>query len=111
MEIQIFINCNTRNIVYLITCKACAVQYVGRTTRRLRDGLHDHVYDTEKEHNTNVARHFNGTHGGDTSLIQIQGIERVAILRGSGDRFRLLCKCEVFWIFFFADLNSDGPQF
>lgn len=39
--------------------------------------VHDHVCDTEKEHTTNVAKHFNETHGGNTSLIQIQGIEKM----------------------------------
>lgn len=32
-----YINCNTKYVIYLITCKDCHIQYVGRTTRRLRD--------------------------------------------------------------------------
>lgn len=62
------------------------------TTRRLLDRLQDHVYDTEKEHGTSVVRHFNKLHGGDTTLLQIQGIERVVTPRRGGDNFGILCK-------------------
>lgn len=59
--------------------------------------LHDRVYDTKKKHTTNVAKHFNEAHCGDTSLIQIQAIEKM--LTPKGDRFGILCRHEVFWIF------------
>lgn len=42
---SIFINCNTRFLFYVVTCELCSVQYVGRTTHRLRDRLQDHLYD------------------------------------------------------------------
>lgn len=54
-RIKSFINYNTRNVIYLITCQACKIQYVGRTTRRLRDRLNNHIYNIVKEHGTNVA--------------------------------------------------------
>lgn len=41
---------------------------------------------TEIEHGTSVARHFNGFYGGDTTLLQIQGIEKVVIPRRGGDK-------------------------
>lgn len=37
------ISCTTENIVYLITCKACGLQYVGETGRMLKDRLNDHL--------------------------------------------------------------------
>lgn len=76
-DIKSFINCNTRYVIYLITCKACRVQYVGCTTGRLRDRLNDHIGNIDRKQATNVARHFNNFHGGDTSLLQIQGIEKI----------------------------------
>lgn len=42
-KILSFINCNKRFVVYVITCILCPIQYVGRTTRRLKDRLYDHL--------------------------------------------------------------------
>lgn len=84
-----------------------AVQYVGRTTRRLRDRLNDHIGNIDRKQTTYVARHFNHVHGGDTSLLQIQGIEKINTSRGGGNKFRILCEREVFWIF---SLNHRIPQ-
>lgn len=85
--------------MYLIKYKACAIQYVGHTTRGLRDRLHNHIYNLEKEHGTNAARHFNETHGGDVTLLQIQGIEKVTTPRRGDDSFRILFKWEVFFLY------------
>lgn len=98
-SIPVFINCNTKFVVYVITCTSCQVQYVGRTTRRLRDRLHDHLYNTEKEILTNVSKHWVYTHHKDTSSLTIQGIEKIITPVRGGDRFQLLCKREVLWIF------------
>ena len=29
-------NCGTKNVIYLISCKKCGVQYVGETSQTLR---------------------------------------------------------------------------
>lgn len=47
-KIQSFFNCNTNYVIYIITCKICYVQYIGRTTRRLRDRFYEHLYSIEK---------------------------------------------------------------
>lgn len=105
-EISSFINCNTQFLVYVITCEVCQIQYVGRTTRRFRDRLHDHLYDIEKDRLTNVARHCNSVHHKDVSNLFIQGIERIVTPVRGGDMFQLLCKREVYWIF---SLNTRIP--
>ena len=104
--IKQYINCNTKFVVYVITCNICNVQYVGRTIRRLRDRLSDHLYDIDKNHNTNVARHWNNVHDKNISSLSIQGIERIVCPVRGGDRFKLLCKREVYCIF---HLNSRQP--
>ena len=35
-------NCNTTNVIYLISCKKCGVQYVGETSQKLRSRLNNH---------------------------------------------------------------------
>lgn len=98
-DILSFINCNTRFLVYLITCEVCHIQYVGCTTRRLKDRLHNHLYDGERNRSTNVAKHWNLNHFKDISNLFIQGIKKIVVPNRGGDRFRALCKCKFFWIF------------
>lgn len=62
--------------------------------------LRDHIYDTTKNHDTSIARHFNDHHIGNTMAIRIQALKKVVISRIGGDRFRSLCKREVYWIFY-----------
>lgn len=59
---------------------------------------------TEKEH----ARHFNEFHGGDATLVQIQGIEKVVAPRRGVDDFRILCKRKSFGYFLY---NKDSRKF
>ena len=35
-------DCSTRNVIYLITCRKCGVQYVGKTSQTLRCRLNNH---------------------------------------------------------------------
>ena len=44
------INCQSSNIIYLITCTTCGIQYVGQTKNRLL---------TRFQNDTTVSRHFN----------------------------------------------------
>ena len=52
-------NCGTSNVVYLITCNACSVSYVGETGNQLRTRLNNHRSDIRHYNDTQVARHFN----------------------------------------------------
>lgn len=70
-DISSFINSNTKFLVYLITCELCHIQYVGRTTRRLKDQLYDHLHDIEKNKSTNVAKHWNLIHFKDVTSLSI----------------------------------------
>lgn len=105
-EIKSFKKSNTKYVAYVITCTDCNLQYVGRTTHRLRDRLRDQLYDISINKKTNVARHWNMVHSKNTSSLVIQGIENVKTPIRGGNRLRLLCKREVFWIF---SLNTRIP--
>lgn len=74
-----FFNCNTTNVINAITCKSCNIQYVGLTTHRLRNRFRAHLSDIRTEKSTNVARHFNNHHDGNTGLVQVQIVERVKL--------------------------------
>ena len=53
------LNCQSTNVVYVITCKKCGTQYVGETKRALKTRLLEHCGDTKHNRDRPVARHFN----------------------------------------------------
>lgn len=51
--------CHTKNIIYLVTCMKCKKQYIGESSRSLRDRLNDHKSDIRNKKATPLATHFN----------------------------------------------------
>ena len=51
--------CTSSNIVYLVTCSKCHMQYVGETGRSLRDRITDHVSCINLKKPTPIGLHFN----------------------------------------------------
>ena len=52
-------NCQSSNLIYLITCKHCKIQFVGQTRNRLLTRFQGHYYDVKRCNDTTVSRHFN----------------------------------------------------
>lgn len=116
-DISSFINCNTCFLVYLIYMWHLS-HSICRSHYTLNDQLYDHLFDIEKNRPTNVTKHWNSIHFKDTSSLFIQGIEKIVTPERGGDRFRMLCKREVFWIFslhtripFGLNFEWDVPHF
>ena len=53
------VNCQSSNLIYLITCTHCKIQYVGQTKKRLLTRFQGHHYDIKSQNDTTVSRHFN----------------------------------------------------
>ena len=53
------VNCQSSNLIYLITCKNCSVQYVGQTKNRLITRFQGHHFDIQNQNDTTVSRHYN----------------------------------------------------
>ena len=52
--------CQTRNVIYLITCKKCNIQYVGETYRTFRTRMMEHIcYVRRKDLQQPIGLHFN----------------------------------------------------
>ena len=52
--------CNTRNVVYLITCNLCKIQYVGETYRSFKDRMIEHErYVRKKTYSQATGLHYN----------------------------------------------------
>ena len=53
------VNCQSSNLIYLITCNNCGIQYVGQTKNRLLTRFQGHFNDIAHDRDTTVARHIN----------------------------------------------------
>ena len=69
-------NCNSSNLIYLITCKLCGLQYIGETKRKLKDRLNDHISNIRTNKITAIALHFKTLYHSITHL-QIIPIELI----------------------------------
>ena len=71
MDINREVNCQTRNIIYVIECKKCKEQYVGETHRTLQHRFAEHLgYVRNKHLNKVTGEHFN-SRGHSQSDMQI----------------------------------------
>ena len=50
IEINTEVNCQTRNVIYLIECKKCKEQYVGETNRALQHRFSEHLGYVRNKH-------------------------------------------------------------
>ncbi|MES9884726.1 MAG: GIY-YIG nuclease family protein [Sedimenticola sp.] len=94
--------CNTRNVVYLLSCKVChCSQYVGETERSLKERAKEHIWDIRACRDKPVSNHFNlPAHSIHDLSVQI--IEKVTDKTTSYRRVR-----EEFWI---AKIGTTAPN-
>jgi len=90
-ELQSNMNCNSANIVYLITCLKCRIQYVGETYRKLKDRITDHRSRIKTHKPTPIAIHFNSNNHNvlDMKVIPIEQFDT--------NNHRLRKERELFW--------------
>jgi hypothetical protein len=71
-------NCRTNNIVYLITCIKCNIQYVGETSRCLAERLTDHRSNIKHNKITPIAIHFNTPGHSALRDLKAMAIEKIS---------------------------------
>ena len=90
------INCNSTNVIYLVQCKRCNIQYVGSTSTKFRlrfnnyKSCHRKFLQGQTIPQHSFHSHFNQSdHKGmdDWSFTFIDRVEDITLLR----------KCEAFW--------------
>ena len=74
LKIKSHITCASENIIYIIHCKKCQVQYVGESSNTLRTRMNNHRFDINTNRETPVGRHFN-LPDHSLALLQVTGIE------------------------------------
>nr|XP_039273918.1 uncharacterized protein LOC120347871 [Styela clava] len=76
MNINQRITCNSENVIYLITCRKCGMQYVGETGRHLKYRITEHIRSTnQKNKDLAVGKHFNQS-GHSINDFLVIGIEK-----------------------------------
>ena len=95
--------CKTRNVIYLIQCRKCKLQYVGETQNPLHIRLNGHRSDIRnKKLEKPVAAHFN-TPGHSINNLSIMVIERM-----KNEDPDLRKKRESYWIHHLQSLSLTG---
>ncbi|KAL2102084.1 hypothetical protein ACEWY4_003845 [Coilia grayii] len=107
IPIKGIITCNTRSVIYLITCP-CGKSYVGKTSRELKVRIAEHRSTIQcKNLNYPVAAHFVEA-GHSVSALRYIGIEKVSLPRRGGNLARLLSQRENYYIHFLRTLTPFG---
>jgi hypothetical protein len=103
-NLQKNMNCASKDVIYLITCKQCKKQYVGQTMQPVSKRMNSHRFDirnfSNPEFSTLVASHFNEDHhsANDFSFMPID------VVNNNIDR---LCK-ETYYIHRLKTLHPNG---
>ena len=99
------LDCASKNLIYLISCKKCPKQYVGETKNTLRQRSSAHRSDIKLKKETPVAFHFNLDDHSIQDLI-ITPIESLDFSATEEDTTKLRQEREVWWI---ERLNTARP--
>jgi len=73
------LDCGSENIIYLITCTRCGIQYVGETVNALRFRMNAHRQSIKDNKDTLVAMHFNST-----CSLEHFSVQPIEIISGNG---------------------------
>ena len=106
-HIQSNLTCDTQNLIYMIQCNRCNLQYIGETKRRLKDRFNEHRRTIDnpnsKSKPTTAAQHFISSPNHTANDIQLIPIEKVFSNRDSIRKAR-----EAFLILKGRTLVPDG---
>jgi hypothetical protein len=103
------ISCEITNIIYLISCAKCGLQYVGETGRRARDRLYEQMCSIKQTNKvtTPVSTHFSTNQHTHRDLV-FQVIERCPSLSDTEETSRSRKRKELFWIWLLRTITPAG---
>jgi len=90
------LNCASNNVIYLVSCRRCGIQYVSETGLELHKRMNGHRYTIRNKKMTLLAEHFSGDGGCNISHFTVQPIEKIETNDENVKSARL--KREAFWI-------------
>lgn len=88
-------NCNSKNIVYCLTCKICGIQYIGESSCKLKNRINNHRSAYKSGKNTLLYEHYRN-HG----LQTFQNVFHLHILDDSTENSnnKIRTDKELYWI-------------
>lgn len=95
---KVKLDCNTKNIIYLITCDTCKIQYVGETGNTLKTRFYCHSYNINNPNKATcrlLADHFNN---GKCKTYSVRIIEKISDLPDKKECTQLRLEKETYWI-------------
>ena len=97
-------DCTSQNVIYLIECKRCNMQYIGQTNQQVSKRMNSHRFDINtydgQSYATNVALHLNS----DSHSLNDFRFLPIDVVKNEMDR---LCK-ETYWIHKLDTLHSKS---
>jgi hypothetical protein len=103
------ISCELKNFIYCITCKKCKAQYIGETSRPIRQRIYEYLYSiTKQDHkHTPVSRHFDQPHHSVCDQ-EFTIIEDCNLLNCTNNPDNLRKRRELFWIWALKMVHPYG---
>ena len=92
------LTCSSENIIYLITCSRCSIQYVGETKQKLSIRMNNHRTAIRGQKNTILTEHFREEGGCCINHCIVQPIEKIDDSGSNKDQKRRRLEREAFWI-------------
>ena len=81
------LTCDTKNLIYIIQCNRCNLQYIGETKRPLKDRFNEHRRSIDnpntKSKPTTAAEHFLSSTNHTANDMQLIPIEKISSNRDS----------------------------
>ena len=97
------LSCQSKNIIYLITCMRCKKQYVGQTSNQLNTRINQHRTSILNKKSILIAKHFN-LPGHSILDLKVQPIDQATSKKPSEELHHL----ETFWIKTLRTLTPHG---
>ena len=110
IEIEGRMDCNSKNVIYVIECNRCNKLYVGETRNSLKSRLQRHISDIRTYKNTTVADHFNYECQSDYNVADMK-IYPIEFIHDQGTAHKneaKLLKRETHWIEELQTLEPNG---
>ena len=107
-QIKPLITCDSDHVTYVIECP-CPLQYVGRTTRKLRIRINEHLANIRNDFpNHSVSRHFSEFHKSDPTLCVFYGIDKLVKNWRGTHMTRSISQNETMWINKMQTMHPTG---
>ena len=101
------VDCQTTNVVYLLSCSLCNKQYIGETKRAFSVRFKEHLADVKHKRDKPVSNHIND-HAPNMAKLTPNILEVINKDPEKPETTKFRQKREVHWIYTFRSLSPEG---